>query len=80
MSETKEPWEVEQIERKNTTKMNKVENTPVKWISKGKNTILTKQEDGLKRATSQCLRNKIKNGMEWTKGNKILKEHAYNKC
>ena len=27
MSETKEPCEVEQIERKNTTKMNKVENT-----------------------------------------------------
>ena len=27
MSETKEPWEVEQIERKNTMKMNKVENT-----------------------------------------------------
>ena len=29
MSETKEPCEVEQIERKNTTKMNKVENTPL---------------------------------------------------
>ena len=28
-SETKEPCEVEQIERKNTTKMNKVENTPL---------------------------------------------------
>ena len=25
--------------------------------------ILTKQEDGLKRATSQCLRNKSKNGV-----------------
>ena len=30
MSETKEPSEVEQIDRKKTTKMNKVENTPVK--------------------------------------------------
>ena len=29
MSETKEPWEVEQIERKNRMKMNKVENTPL---------------------------------------------------
>ena len=29
MSETKEPCEVEQIARKNTTKMNKVENTPL---------------------------------------------------
>ena len=26
-------------------------NTPVKWISQEKNMILTKQEDGLKRAT-----------------------------
>ena len=32
MSETKEPWEFEQIERKNTTKMNEVENTPLeRW-------------------------------------------------
>ena len=29
MSETKEPCEVEQFERKNTTKMNKIENTPL---------------------------------------------------
>ena len=29
MSETKEPWKVEQIEKKNATKKNKVENTPV---------------------------------------------------
>ena len=32
--------------------------TPVEWISKEKNTIMTKQEDGQKRATSQCLWNK----------------------
>ena len=100
MSETKEPCEVEQIERKNTTKMNKVDNsplekrskeepiraalrlerdarldkmreleqkghnTPVKWISQEKNMILTKQEDGLQRGASQCLRNRRKSGME----------------
>ena len=29
--------------------------------------ILTKQVDGLKRVTSQYLRNKSKNGMEWTR-------------
>ena len=29
MSETKEPWEVEQIEKNKTTEMNKVENTPL---------------------------------------------------
>ena len=29
MSETKEPCEVEQIERKNTMKMNEVENIPL---------------------------------------------------
>ena len=29
MSETKEPCEVEQIREKNTTKVNKVENTPL---------------------------------------------------
>ena len=34
MSETKEPREVEQIERKNTTKMNKVENKPVEKRNK----------------------------------------------
>ena len=34
MSETKEPCEVEQIERKNTTKMNKVENTPLEERNK----------------------------------------------
>ena len=34
MSETNEPWEVEQIERKNTTKMNKVENTPLEKRNK----------------------------------------------
>ena len=33
-SETKEPCEVEQIERKNTTKMNKVENTPLEKRNK----------------------------------------------
>ena len=32
-------------------------NTPVKWISKEKNMILTKREDGMKRATLQCLWN-----------------------
>ena len=36
-SETKEPWKVEQIERKNTTEMNEVENTPLgKRTSKNK--------------------------------------------
>ena len=30
-----EPWEVEQIERKNTTKMNKVENAPLEKRDKG---------------------------------------------
>ena len=39
-------------------------NTPVKWINQEKNMILTKRKDGLKRATSQSLRNKMKNGME----------------
>ena len=34
MSETKEPWEVEQIERENTTKLNKVENTPLEKRNK----------------------------------------------
>ena len=29
MSETKEPWKVEQLERKNTTKMNKIANSPL---------------------------------------------------
>ena len=34
MSETKEPCEVEPIERKNTTKMNKVGNTPLEKRNK----------------------------------------------
>ena len=34
-----------------------IETTPVKKDKDEKNTILTKQEDGLQRATSQCLRN-----------------------
>ena len=34
ISETKEPCEVEQIERKNTTKMNEVENTPLEKRNK----------------------------------------------
>ena len=34
MSETKKPCKVEQIERKNTTKMNKVENTPLEKRNK----------------------------------------------
>ena len=34
MSETKEPCEVAQIERKNTMKMNKVENTPLEKRNK----------------------------------------------
>ena len=34
MSETKEPWEVEQIERKNATEMNEVENTPLEKRNK----------------------------------------------
>ena len=33
-SETKEPWEVEQIEKKKTTEMNKVENTPLEKRNK----------------------------------------------
>ena len=32
-------------------------NTHVKWISKEKNMIFTKRDDGSKRATSQNLRN-----------------------
>ena len=39
-----------------------------------KSTILTKQEDGLARATSQSLHKKSKNGMEWTKGKQDLEE------
>ena len=35
MSETKELWEVEQNERKKTTKMNKVENIPLEKRNKG---------------------------------------------
>ena len=34
MSETKEPWEVEQLEGKNTTKMNANENTPLEKRNK----------------------------------------------
>ena len=34
MSETNEPCEVEQIERKNTTEMNEVENTPLEKRNK----------------------------------------------
>ena len=34
MSETKEPCEVEQIERKKTTEMNKVESTPLRKRNK----------------------------------------------
>ena len=34
MGETKEPWEVEQIERKKTMKMSKVENTPLEKRNK----------------------------------------------
>ena len=34
MSETKEPWEVEQIQEKNRTKENKVENTPLETRDK----------------------------------------------
>ena len=105
-NETKEPWEVEQIERQHIAKMNKVENTPlekrdkeeqlqtalwleryarldkmkeleqrahtpVKWVSTGKNMILDETRWLLKKATSQSLRNKSKNGMGWTKENKI---------
>ena len=33
-SETKEPWEVEQLERNKTTKMNKVESTPLRKRNK----------------------------------------------
>ena len=34
MSETKEPWEVEQIERKNVMEMNEIENTPLEKRNK----------------------------------------------
>ena len=34
MSETKESWEVEQIERKNATRMNEVESTPLEKRNK----------------------------------------------
>ena len=34
MSETKEPWEVEQIERKNTKEMNEIANNPLEKRNK----------------------------------------------
>ena len=114
MSETKEPWEVEQIDKKKTTEIKKVENTPLEKRNKEEQiqtALRLKSDARLAKAKRSCAedttlrlngwaeKNMIfdktrwwvekmkitmpleqnKNGMEWTKGNKVLAEHAYNK-
>ena len=58
-------WEWSQTWQ-NGNNLKRGHDTPVKWISKGKKMIMTKQEYGLKRATSQFHRKKREDGMEWT--------------
>ena len=74
MSETKEPYKVEQLREKNTTEMNKIESTPLGKEEQGRtnsgNTLNEKKEDWIRTWQDESMLDEINN----TVSSELLKE------